>query len=68
LLSVLLRNRGRVLTREFIAECLSGGTDPVRGRTIDVQIARLRKKLGSDRRRLEIIRSVRGVGYVLMCG
>ena len=68
LLCVLLRNRGRVLTREFIAECLSGCTDLVRGRTIDVQIGRLRKKLESDPCQPEIIRSVRGVGYVLTCG
>jgi two-component system OmpR family response regulator len=67
LLCALLRNPGRALTRSYIAETLCGRPGPASGRTIDVHIARLRKKLEIDPRRPKVIRSVRGVGYLLTC-
>jgi two-component system, OmpR family, response regulator len=65
LLMVLLKNGGRVLSREMITQLLAGTT---RGRTIDVLISRLRKKLELDSRRPRIIKSVRGGGYLLVAG
>ncbi len=51
---------GWVFTRYQIADAVHGGEDVVTDRSIDVQIAGLRKKLGSAGAYLE---TVRGVGY-----
>ncbi|MDY0170444.1 MAG: response regulator [Thermoguttaceae bacterium] len=51
---------GWVFTRYQIADAIHGGEDVVTDRSIDVQIAGLRKKLGSAGAYLE---TVRGVGY-----
>ncbi len=51
---------GWVFTRYQIADAIHGGEDVVTDRSIDVQIAGLRKKLGSAAAYLE---TVRGVGY-----
>ncbi len=64
LLEYLLRNRGRVLSREQIENNLwnfdyEGGTNAV-----DVYIRYLRKKVDEDFDR-KLIHTVRGVGYVL---
>jgi DNA-binding response OmpR family regulator len=65
LLCVLLKNSGRVLSREAISNSLTGNTE---GRTIDVLVSRLRKKLEPDSSRPRIIKSVRGAGYLLVPG
>jgi DNA-binding response OmpR family regulator len=60
LLAFLLRNPGRVFSRE---QLLAGAWDVSGGvgvRTVDVHIAQLRAKLGET----SPIRTVRGVGYV----
>jgi DNA-binding response OmpR family regulator len=63
LLGFLVRNRGRVLSRERIME----GTHDINweafDRSIDVLVSRLRQKLGDDPKRPTFIRTVRGVGY-----
>ena len=63
LLGFLVRNRGKVLSRERIIE----GTHDINwaafDRSIDVLISRLRQKLGDDSKRPAFIRTVRGVGY-----
>ncbi len=51
---------GWVFTRYQIAEAIHGGEDVVTDRSIDVQIAGLRRKLGKAGAYLE---TVRGVGY-----
>jgi two-component system OmpR family response regulator len=65
LLCVLLAHTGHVLSREAISGLLASSTQ---GRTIDVLISRLRKKLEIDSRRPRIIKSVRGAGYLLVPG
>ena len=61
LLVELIRQRGRVLTRERLLETVWGYDYPGETRTVDVHVRRLRQKLGSpvdDR-----VETVVGVGY-----
>jgi len=63
LLGFLVRNRGRVLSRERIIEGTRGINWEAFDRSIDVLISRLRQKLGDDPKQSAFIRTVRGVGY-----
>ena len=65
LLLALMRRAGRVVPRDGLLAA-AGREDVVVGeRTIDVHISHLRQKLGDDPRSPRIIKTVRGVGYVL---
>lgn len=55
---------GRVLTRDFLMDETRSRQLEAFDRTIDAQIARLRKKIELDSRHPQLIKSVRGVGYV----
>jgi DNA-binding response OmpR family regulator len=66
LLTALLENPGRVLSRDFLLEQTRGREAGPFDRTIDVQIGRLRKKLEADVDDPQIIKSVRGAGYILV--
>jgi two-component system OmpR family response regulator len=66
LLSVLARHPGRVLSRDFLLEQTRGREAGPFDRTIDVQIGRLRKKLEPDTEDPQLIKSVRGAGYILV--
>jgi len=59
LLSIFLRNPGKVFSRDELLERFWGGRFVV-DRTIDVHISGLRRKLG---RFGDLIRTIRGVGY-----
>ena len=61
LLAALLRTPDRVLTREHLLSTVWGYSAAAGTRTVDVHIAQLRSKLGAAG---EVIRTVRGVGYV----
>src|SRR6185369_16498487 len=61
LLYALMKNAGRILTREFLLERIWGYAVDVSTRTVDVHIRRLRKKLGIKNETL--IETFRGVGY-----
>jgi DNA-binding response OmpR family regulator len=65
ILVALVRRAGRVIPREaLLAE--AGRSDVVVGeRTVDVHISHLRQKLGDDPREPRLIKTVRGVGYVM---
>ena len=63
LLRVLAEHAGRVLSREQLLELARGSADDTFDRAIDVQISRLRAKLGDHPPRL--VKTVRGVGYML---
>ena len=65
LLRVLAERAGRVLGREQIMELVKGNADDAFDRSIDVHISRLRAKLGDDPRQPRLLKTVRGVGYVL---
>ena len=65
LLQVFALHANRVLSREQLA-ALAGGRqiDPL-DRAIDLQVSRLRQKLGDDARGAGLIKTVRNGGYVL---
>jgi DNA-binding response OmpR family regulator len=68
LLGLLVRHRGRVLTRDRILDETRGLDWESYDRSIDVLVSRLRQKLGDDARRPELIRTVRGTGYSFIGG
>lgn len=65
ILVALMRRAGRVVDREALLEEAGRGDVMVGERTVDVHISRLRRKLGDDPRGAGLIKTVRGVGYVL---
>lgn len=64
LLLAFVSNPGRVLDRDRLMDLTRGRAWDALDRTIDAQISRLRKKIEPDTRRPELIKSVRGVGYL----
>jgi len=66
LLVVLAERPGQVLTREKLLDLVKGSAELAFERAIDVQISRLRVKLRDDSRQPRILKTVRGVGYVLV--
>ncbi len=67
LLKVFLERPKRVLSRDQLMD-LTGGVDwsPL-DRTIDNQVARLRKKIERNPSDPKLIKTVRGVGYTFAC-
>ena len=63
ILVALVRRAGRVVPREALLSEAGRGDVIVGERTVDVHISHLRQKLGDDPPKL--IKTVRGVGYVL---
>jgi two-component system, OmpR family, response regulator CpxR len=64
LLEVLLREAGRVVTREeLVSAVLSRKFSPF-DRSIDMHVSKVRKKLGDLNGDVEHIKTVRGVGYI----
>ena len=61
----LLRRAGRVISREALLQEAGRGDVSVNERAVDVHVSHLRQKLGDDPRSPRIIKTVRGVGYVL---
>lgn len=66
LLHILATHPGRVLSRDFLLELTRGREAGPFDRTIDVQIGRLRRKIETDPDNPQIIKSVRGAGYILI--
>lgn len=66
LLAALAQNPGRVLSRDFLLEQTRGREAAPFDRTIDVQVGRLRKKIEADPENPQIIKSVRGAGYIFV--
>ena len=62
-LALLIENRGRVLSRDYILENTSSMHWDSVDRSVDVIVSRLRKKLGDDSRNPRYIKSIRGIGY-----
>ncbi|MGF1643669.1 MAG: response regulator [Thiotrichales bacterium] len=65
LLRVLLEHSNRVLSRDQLMELIHGREAEPFDRAIDVQMSRLRQRLGDDHREPRLIRTIRGKGYVL---
>src|SRR5262249_58296382 len=66
ILVALVRRAGRVVPREALLSEAGRGDVAVGERTVDVHISHLRQKLGDDPRSPRTIKTVRGVGYVLV--
>lgn len=66
LLSALVRSRGRPLSRAQLIELALGRDAEVTDRAVDVQIARLRRAIGDRADDPELIKTVWGLGYVLV--
>jgi DNA-binding response OmpR family regulator len=65
LLRVLAERAGRVLGREQLLELLHGSAEEAFDRSIDVHVSRLRHKLEDDPRNPRLLKTIRGVGYML---
>jgi DNA-binding response OmpR family regulator len=65
LLTAFVEHPHRVLTREAILDLVSGRDWSPDDRSVDVLVAKLRKKLERDPQNPRLIETVRGVGYKL---
>jgi DNA-binding response OmpR family regulator len=63
LLASLLLRRERPLSRQEILDLVFGREWTPQDRSIDVLIAKLRRKLGDDPRHPHLIKTIRGLGY-----
>ncbi len=65
LLRVFLSHPNRVLNRDQLVDLTQGKEADPLDRSIDVQVSRLRHRLRDDPREPQLIKTVRGEGYVL---
>lgn len=63
LLDILVKNRGKVLTRDLLLDKIWGYEYVGETRTVDVHIRHLRQKLEEDDKNPKFIETVRGIGY-----
>jgi two-component system OmpR family response regulator len=66
ILSAFVQHPDRILSRDFLLEKTRGREAGPFDRTIDVQVGRLRKKIEVDADHPQLIKSVRGAGYILV--
>lgn len=64
LLRVFAEHPNRVLNRDQLMDLLKGREWSAFDRTVDTQVARLRRKIERDPKHPELIKTVRGAGYV----
>ena len=65
LLRILLDHPNRVLSRDQLCEMIHGREAGPFDRSIDVQVSRLRQRLRDESREPQLLKTVRGEGYVL---
>ncbi|MCB9626846.1 MAG: response regulator transcription factor [Sandaracinaceae bacterium] len=65
ILYALAKNAGRALSREQLLDLAKGNAEESFDRSVDVHISRLRSKLGDDARKPTLLKTIRGVGYLL---
>ena len=63
LLEILIRNKGKILTRDTLLDKIWGYEYIGETRTVDVHIRYLRKKVEDDDKHPKFIETIRGVGY-----
>ncbi len=66
ILSLLYRNRGKVVSRETMMKEIWGGDEYTTERVIDTNIVSIRKKIGDVGKKPKYIKTVFGVGYKLV--
>ena len=59
----MYKNKGNVITRDFILENIKTMSYESIDRSVDVLIGRIRKKIGDDPKNPKYIKSIRGYGY-----
>lgn len=64
ILAVLMKNRGRVMTREMLLESIWGYDSEVDIKVVDVYVSYLRSKI-DETGQPSIIQTMRGLGYVI---
>jgi len=64
LLEALVLEAGKAITRERLFEITRDDEYDGYDRAIDIQVARLRKKIGDDTKDPHILKTIRGVGYM----
>jgi DNA-binding response OmpR family regulator len=65
LLSTLVRNRGRALSRDTLVQQIWGYEPPPQDKTLAVHVRRLRQKIEADPDNPSLLLTVRGFGYKL---
>ncbi|SHH16933.1 response regulator [Clostridium grantii] len=68
LLSEFIKNKGRVMTRDYLLEKIWGYEYIGETRTVDVHIRHLRKKIEEDDKKPKYIETIRGIGYRFSLG
>lgn len=63
LLSILVKNKDKILEREKLLEKVWGYQQALETRTVDVHIRYLRKKIEVDDKNPKYIETIRGIGY-----
>jgi DNA-binding response OmpR family regulator len=64
LLDVFARHQNRVLSRDMIMDLLKGHEWSPFDRSIDALVSRLRRKIEADPDKPDLVKTVRGVGYI----
>lgn len=68
LLEILIKNKGRVMTRDFLLDKIWGYEYVGETRTVDVHIRHLRQKIEEDDKSPKFIETIRGIGYRFNAG
>lgn len=63
LLEMLIKNKGKVMTRDFLLDKIWGYEYIGETRTVDVHIRHLRQKIEQDDKNPKYIETIRGIGY-----
>ncbi|MCP3922809.1 MAG: response regulator transcription factor [Desulfobacterales bacterium] len=66
ILYLLVDNKGRIMSRDNIMDAVKTTGEYSFDRSIDVHISRLRKKLGDKSGKPQMIKTVRGAGYMFI--
>jgi two-component system OmpR family response regulator len=67
LLMMFLERPQMVLSRDYLLDLTKNRSASAYDRSIDIQISRLRQKIEPDQKNPNILKTVRGGGYVLAC-
>jgi DNA-binding response OmpR family regulator len=67
LLKALITHSQKILSRQKLLDLTHSENDDIIDRTIDVLIMRLRKKIEINAKQPEIIKTIRGEGYLFSC-
>lgn len=63
LFSLLLRNKGRVLKRDYLLDVIWDFSESANTRVLDVHISKIRDKIEENSKNPQYIKTIRGLGY-----